>query len=425
MGAPSFLLLLAAAGAAGLAAAGGGAPPSSSHPAPHLLASAECGRCHDLTALPELPRPPRERSCAGCHAWIRSSAGDPAALAAGRAEFPQWDRYVHNVRSFLEVPDLGLAAARLDPAWIARYLRAPYDVRPGLPEEMIRTAWTEAQARAAATWLASTARARVVTLSREARDAASLPLSPDRQDIATGAALYRRLGCGQCHALGEARPATTPQPGAPDLIHVAYRMGPADVAALIADPASYGLEARMPRYPINAVEAARLRDFLFDASRGADRRTMVAPMPEPELPLLERRISYAEVRTRVLAAVCVHCHMDPARNPEGGPGNTGGLTYRGSGLDLESWRGVARGVRREDGRRVSVLAPPPEGGEPLLVARLRARYGEHAREQTGPHAVQPGGPPGMPLGLPPLSAADFQLVRSWVAQGAPGPERRR
>ena len=29
----------------------------------------------------------------------------------------------------------------------------------------------------------------------------------------------------------------------------------------------------------------------------------------------------------------------------------------------------------------------------------------------------------MPLGLPPLTPEQFQLVRSWVAQGAPGPVR--
>lgn len=60
----------------------------------------------------------------------------------------------------------------------------------------------------------------------------------------------------------------------------------------------------------------------------------------------------------------------------------------------------------------------------MLIARLRVRAEEHAREQAGAGAVSTGGAPGMPLGLPPLSPAEFQLMRSWVAQGAPGPRPR-
>src|SRR4029453_15533129 len=116
---------------------------------------------------------------------------------------------------------------------------------------------------------------------------------------------------------------------------------------------------------------------------------------------------------------CIHCHMDPGKNGgEGGPGNTGGLGYRGVKLDLEGWAGIQRGAVDARGRRVSIL----EGGDRSpLVARLRGRYLEHARERGG--KGEAGGTPGMPLGLPPLTPEQFQLVRSWVAQGAPGPVR--
>jgi mono/diheme cytochrome c family protein len=396
------------------------APPSAAQRAAGaaLVAAGECSRCHAVTGLPGVAAAPRDLSCAGCHAWIHATADDPAARARERRRFPTWDRYVNNVRSFLALPDLGLAAARLDRRWLARYLRAPYDVRPGLPEEMIRTAFTEEQAEAVAAWLVTTARARV-ELSAAGRAAAAVAVSARPADVAAGEALYGRLGCAACHALG-ARPAVPGLPAAPDLAHARDRMRPADIAALIADPAAFGIEERMPRYELTAAEAARLRDFL-----------LAAPMParpvaagEPDLPLLARPVSYQEVRERVLGAICVHCHMDPARNAEGGgPGNTGGLTYAGAGLDLETWEGLRRGSLR-GGRRVSVLAAPPEGGEPTLIARLRARSLEHGREQAGASAVVAGGAPGMPLGLPPLAAADLQLVRSWVAQGAPGPRRR-
>jgi mono/diheme cytochrome c family protein len=381
-----------------------------------LVAAGECSRCHGVAGLEEVEPAPRERSCAGCHEWIRSTRDDADARRRLARTYPLWPRYVRNVKSFLDVPDLGAAGRRLDPAWLARYLRAPYDVRPQLPEGMIRTAWSEEDAAAAAAWLTTRARA-ALPPSEASRAAAAYPPSARAEHVAAGAALYDGLGCARCHALG-GRAASPGVAAAPDLAHARDRLRADDIAGLIADPGAYGLAARMPAYPITAEQAARLRDFLLVAA--VPRR---APEEPPaDLPLLARRVAYREVRERVLAAVCVHCHMDPARNDEGGPGNTGGITWSGARLDLESWDGVRRGVER-DGRRVSILEPPAEGGEPPLVARLRARYVEHAAERAGAHAVAPGGAPGMPLGLLPLSPEAFQLVRSWVAQGAPGPDR--
>lgn len=247
--------------------------------------------------------------------------------------------------------------------------------------------------------------------------AAAVPLSLQPQDVAAGAALYERLACDTCHALG-ARSATSVMPAAPDLGLARVRMEPEDAAAYIADPAAFGGDPRMPRYPITALEAARLRDFLWAAPTAR-----AAATKPPELPLLQRPVRYAEVR-QVLDAVCVHCHMDPrspANRGDGGPGNTGGLGWSGAGLDLETWAGIRRGVRTPDGRRLSILTAR-DGGEPPLVERLRRRNDEHLAERAGTPLSTAR--PGMPLGLPPLSAADLQLVRSWLTQGAPGPASR-
>src|SRR6185369_7807317 len=161
---------------------------------------------------------------------------------------------------------------------------------------------------------------------------------------------------------------------APDLAFVARRMTASDLAAFIADPAAFGTETRMPKYPLTAAQAARLRDYLWAEA------TAAAPTPDPPAPSAapglarwpaSRPATYAEVRARVLDAVCVHCHMDPARTRgEGGPGNTGGLAFRGAGLDLETWAGIRRGARGERGGRLSILERSPGGGEPLLLQRL-------------------------------------------------------
>jgi mono/diheme cytochrome c family protein len=376
-----------------------------------LVERAECGRCHALPAT--VAATPRQRSCAGCHAWIHGTGADPAAAAQQRRRYPLWDRYVASVASFLDVPDLTASGARLDPAFVARYLRAPFKVRPTLAEGMIRTGFDEEEARAVSVWLASTTSR---SWSALAQEAASIRVSSRPEHVAQGRRLYQRLACHTCHAIGE-QPATGAGPPTPDLTFARQRLRSDVAAAFIADPASFGGETRMPRYPITALEAARLRDYLW-----APRNDRAKPVLAAALPLLTRPVAYAEVRAQVLDRICIHCHMDPKRNGgDGGPGNTGGLGYRGAGLDLETWAGIQRGAVDGSGQRRSILTART-GQEAPLVARLRLRYGEHARERSGSPA--PGGTPGMPLGLPPLTPAQFQLVRSWVAQGAPGPARR-
>lgn len=384
-----------------------------------LVQKGECARCHDTSGLPGAAVVARERSCSGCHAWIHATAGDAEAIDHQSERFPKWEQYVENVHSYLAVPSLAAAGARLDPAWVSRFLRAPYKIRPGFTEAMIRTPLSEADASAIAAFLHAQARPYQGAAAR----AAATPVSTSAEDLAAGERLYSTLQCGTCHAFGGPRPATPGVPDAPDLAHVRARMRPAAIAAFIADPTMGGLrrESRMPSYDLDPIQIGRLRDYLLRAPVAPRQATLAATAPD--LPLLERRVTWDEVNNRVFSAVCSHCHSDGRlTNGDGGPGNTGGLGFRGAGLDLGSWRGVHRGARGADGKRVSILVPAPGEAEAPLVARLRRRSHEHAAELAGA-----GLPPdadgvvGMPLGLPPLDAARLQLVRSWVAQGAPGP----
>jgi mono/diheme cytochrome c family protein len=377
-----------------------------------LFGKAQCTRCHAATGVAD--EPPRGRSCSGCHVWVAETRYDAAARADRKQRFPLWDRYVDDVDSFLAVPDLTASGSRLDPDWIARYLRAPYKVRPGIQEEMIRTNLSEDDARAIATWLVSLR----PPLSGIAAKAAAIPPSSRAKDIADGESLFAAKGCATCHAFG-ARKASPGLPAAPDLAVTRDRMRPADVAAFIADPTAFGGKTTMPDHQLSPREAARLRDFVMGAPFDA---AAIAAEPA-DLPLLERPVTWNEVSDRVFGKICVHCHMNAKNNAgEGGPGNTGGLGYAGVSLDLETWKGAAAGAV-VGGKRESVLTAK-KGAEPPLIARLRERYLEHAKELAGRDSVAAGGSPGMPLGVAPLTAEDFQLVRSWVAQGAPGPDGR-
>lgn len=377
-----------------------------------LVETLQCSRCHAATGLP-VAAASRATSCSGCHAWIAGTRWDPVEFERQHDRFPYWDRYVENVDSFLGVPDFA-AASRLDEAWVARYVRDPYEVRPGQYERMLRAPVTAEESRAIAAFLRASRR----PLIGVAADAAAIPVSTTPAHLAEGAALVAKLQCGRCHAIGAADPEAFP--GAPDLAHTRDRMAPADIAAYIANPDAFGSSpvggrASMPSFDLSAEEAARIRDYLIWFPVAPE---LAAGVP-PDLPLLTRAVAWEEVRSKVFGQICVHCHMTASKNAgEGGAGNTGGLGFAGKGLDLESWDAMAAST---------VLAPRAPGEEPPLIARLRIRSAEHTRELAGPHRDEPPAPDavrGMPLALPALSPADMQLVRSWIAQGAPGPDGR-
>ena len=144
--------------------------------------------------------------------------------------------------------------------------------------------------------------------------------------------------------------------------------------------------------------------------------TPLEPLPEPKaaprLPVLDRRVSYDEVSQRVFRKTCWHCHGEPDYGiGDGGPGNTGGFGFKPRGLSLADYDGVASGYLDEHGERQSLFAAMPDG-TPRLVASLLARRDEIAGRKNP--ALR-----GMPLGLPPLSPEDIQLVETWIAEGRP------
>ena len=134
--------------------------------------------------------------------------------------------------------------------------------------------------------------------------------------------------------------------------------------------------------------------------------------PLKRLPVLERRVGFDEVNEQVFAVTCRHCHTNPdSAGGDGGPGNTGGFGFKPRKIDFSSYQGIQSGGVDAQGTRVSLFTPTSEG-LPRLVAALVAR----SREEAGQESDEVRG---MPLGLPPLSPAQIQLVESWVAQGRP------
>jgi hypothetical protein len=186
------------------------------------------------------------------------------------------------------------------------------------------------------------------------------------------------------------------------------RSEPAALVRWLLDPAKVKHDAAMPKLDLSEADARDLAAFL---SYGE----LQAPPSRPRferLPVLARRVGFDEVNERVFAVTCRHCHTNPdLAGGDGGPGNTGGFGFKPRKIDFSSYQGIQSGGVDARGERVSLFAPTSEG-VPRLVAALVAR----AREDSGQESDEVRG---MPLGLPPLSGEQIQLVESWVAQGRP------
>ncbi len=363
------------------------APASATEPSPAPFAALQCNDCH---AIPGVATPPRTESCSGCHAWVRTVAANPAARQAAMTVFPKWERYERNVKTYFAVPDLAVAAARLDPAWVRSYLEDPYDTRPAMPETMVRLGADAASIESIVAWF--TVRRRAVPASP----------APDPANIAAGAKLFAERGCTACHAFGGAFPGPG-IPAAPDLQHARDKMTDDALVAWIQAPSAFG-STTMPDLGLTLPEAVAVRDYLVLADpRPRPSLATVASSVAPRSPVAEPR--WEDVESHVFGTICVHCHMDPAQNEgRAGPGNAGGFGWPATGLELQTYASV-----RANG--------------PAILAALHRREGEAARDYVQPgeapaHVVRPE-KPGMPLGLPPIQAADIAMVELWYARGAP------
>lgn len=403
-----------------------------------VMQAAECTRCHTVTdtAAPAgqvghgIPPVERAMNCVTCHQWILGTKGDPAAIAKQRETFPDWDRYLENIVHFRRLPDLGTLTRRVDPAFVRRFLDAPFDLRPHLDESMIPLRLSAADKDAVVAYLSALNGERTT-------EAAGGEAAVGDARIAAGRVEFLSAGCPTCHVMG-AEPLV---PGygeaffdamgdaamlAPDLRFVRQRMPRATLVAFIQNPTAVDPTSTMPMLGVDAARAGKIADFLLHGpvSDGPPVKRLVAVKP------MSRKVGWDEVYDEVLGFICVHCHMHPESNDgDGGAGNTGGLTFAGLSLDLQTYEGVKRGLLR-DGERVSVVDAPAPGEPPLLLAALLRRHEEAARDVVPPYAgrrADAKGPdparPGMPLGLPPLPKDKVIMIATWLAQGAPGPTR--
>ncbi|MCB9674152.1 MAG: hypothetical protein H6737_03495 [Alphaproteobacteria bacterium] len=369
-----------------LATAQPGAAPSPA--AAKAFAKGNCNLCH---AVPGIDVATKDESCTGCHIWIRDTSRDPAKRETAMQYFPLWERYEKNVASYLEVPSLSAAMARLEPAWIESYLADPHDVRPGLPEGMPRFGLDAADRAAIAQAFAT----HTATVDKTPK--------PTKKNLDKGKAKLVTSGCTACHGFGAAVPASPGIAMAPDLAHVRARMSPDMTVAWIMDPRKIAPSSTMMSFGVSLDDAVAIRDYLFLA----DPEWTDPPPPTADPQPTKDPVTWAQVEERVFGKICAHCHMDPslpANQGRRGPGNAGGFGFPETGIHLQSPEGIR---------------PHAEKIGPALLRRRQEAQRDTVQRGQQPKSLTRPEKPGMPLGLPPLPDEDISLVLGWIEQGMP------
>jgi hypothetical protein len=360
------------------------------------LGAYECNRCHRIA---DVDAAPLDMDCAGCHEAIVTGTYDapPDQLAHWRG----------NLHSLLDVPTLS-STDRFRRSWVATFLASTHEIRPHMHASMPRLSLSPQDAEAIAAFLVPTAEARAPMLG----------------DLERGRGVIEAKGCATCHRFEGVPALAAPPPPieldahtfsrgarlAPDLRHTRERLRPAALVQWLRDPSSVKADAAMPAIPMTEQEIADAAAYLLHAPLDVPQR---GEIPQ-RLPVLERPVTHAEVDAEVFSKICRHCHASPEIVGGGGPGFAGGFGLPARKLDLSSYDGLLLGSVGDDGRRRSLFKPPDalRDGTPRLVAHLWARHAEVAGRPVE-------GIRGMPLGLPPLSLEQIQLVETWIAQGRP------
>lgn len=354
------------------------------------IAKYECNRCHQIE---DIKPPVMAKDCVGCH----------QAIIDGTYEAPshKLDEWRSNIKSLLDAPTL-TATHRFKHTWMVKFLQNPHDLRPRLQADMPIMPMTRSDADDIAGYL--THKGNSVGVFQKER-------------VEEGKALTNQKGCWSCHSMqGVAGLNASPIPVeidpkvlthamlmAPDLSHV-DRMRENYLVAWLQDPKSVKPDSTMPSMNLSKSEAEAIAAFLVFTDPAPPNQPTAVQRPAP----LGRKVGYVEIKEEVLDKVCAHCHLDQAHgNGDGGPGNTGGFGYEGKGLDFTRFAAARQGSKKREADRM--LSTPIDG-----VPRLTAFVLERHNEVNG---LDNPDIPGMPLGHPPLSMEQIQLLDAWVVSG--------
>lgn len=361
----------------------------------------ECFRCHEMPAPFESNTVDHRVNCRVCHQQILKGELD------GDYPHESTKKWKKSIRHLTEVPSLNGLHKRMQRQWFVGFLQNPNIVRPHLLSMMPRLPISGQEANLIADYFGFAEKEALATLPKGG--------------VKKGATLFKEKGCNSCHQFSRSNePLTSSYPNfhtpaipnkikrhAPDLRYTQQRMSPEQIIQWLKDPQKLKAGTLMPKVDLTESEITNLLAYIL--SPIVERKPTLSTFKKPHS--LNRAVPYKEVEEKVFKKLCWHCHSDPDGNRgDGGPGNTGGFGYRGSGLDLGSYEAIMRGSKQKNGQYSSIIQKDAMG-ESRLVQHIIARHNE-MRGYVDKDIL------GMPLSLPPLTKEQIQLVVTWIEQGA-------
>ncbi len=253
-----------------------------------------------------------QASCIKCHATLGGLAHGET-IARGEKLFEELGCHgchlVDGYESLAKVgPFLRLASAKLDPAWLVRWVTNPHEIRPNtrMPNFLLK----KEEAEAVAGYLLSVSK----DASQEWLAQRPLPsgIDPSNTALTTkGKELVDSLGCRGCHGFAEGEsPAFLGENKdlAPNLSKVAEKTDARWMYHWVKNPRDYSPTARMPSLRLSDDEAKAIVSYL---------QTLGKKQPQPGLE--ERLLAAANVETGkavVRKYGCFGCHDIPGMEKE-------------------------------------------------------------------------------------------------------------
>jgi mono/diheme cytochrome c family protein len=197
-------------------------------------------------------------------------------------------------------PSLRRLAAKTDPSWLVRWVKAPQAFRPRT--RMPNFEFTDDQAIAVAAYLLDSSRAE----SDEWLAGHHPPPGVDPSDaalVARGRELVDSIGCRGCHGIGaDESPALLGENKdvAPNLAAIAEKTNPRWLYHWIKNPSGYSHMARMPSLRLTDDEARAIASFLATLGRPERDEQLVARLDDAD--------TIAAGKSLVRKYGCFGCH---------------------------------------------------------------------------------------------------------------------
>ncbi len=227
--------------------------------------------------------------CLGCHLDVSLVPG-ASTLARGEYLFEQLGCHgCHLVQGYDGLPGVGPSlkrtAAKVNPQWLVRWIRNPFDFRPRT--KMPNFLLTEEQATAVAAYVWSSSKQQGEEWLASHPDPGGIdPANPEQ--VAAGQAVFDSVGCRACHAITPdeiATPLGATKDWGPNLGRVAEKESARFIYWWVKNPHDYSPSTFMPNLRLSDDEARSVAAYLMSLAptRGDAPKVTAATLENPEM----------------------------------------------------------------------------------------------------------------------------------------------